>query len=83
MIKLFISFSDGKIVEVQQLQEEDLDYFLSCITKNKMYWNKLTGRGFWLNSSIAYHIVAEKWTPTCEPETPSKENVPEKITEGA
>ena len=51
MLKLFISFKDGKILEVNDLDENDLKYFFECVKKNKMYWNKVTGRGFWLNES--------------------------------
>ena len=72
MLKLFISFSDGKILTVNDLEEQDLDHFFDCLKKNKMYWNKMTGRGFWLNSNSVYHIVAEK-VPIGE-ENASQEN---------
>lgn len=60
MIKLSILHNDGKIADIEHFLEEDLDDFLNCIYKNKMYWNTLTGRGFWVNPLTIRHIIAER-----------------------
>lgn len=66
MIKLIITYNDGKILEVNDLKDKDAKHFFECLSKHEFYWDNAKNRGFWTDIDQIRHVVAEKHSPQGE-----------------
>ncbi len=62
MIKLIITYNDGKIIELNDLKDENAKHFFDCLSKSEFYWDNVRHRGFWTDIRQIRHIQAEKHT---------------------
>jgi len=78
MLKLSILHFDGKIVEMKEFLDTDLDLFFDCITRKEVYWNRLTGRGIWVNVATVRHVLVEKMFLPKNDTSKAKDNLEKK-----